>query len=113
MHELSLVTAMVQQVQAIMEQEGVQTVTSISIAIGALSGVESGSFAFCFPLVTEKTSLQEATLCIDKIPLRVRCHLCGKESCPESLVMICMHCNANQVDVVAGMELNILSLEVC
>lgn len=113
MHELSLAAAMVQQVQAIMAEEGVQTVTSISIAIGALSGVEPDSLAFCFPLLTEQTALKGAKLCMDIIPVRVRCHACDEESCPALYVMICGHCGTNRVEVVAGREFNIVSLEVC
>ncbi|MEO5334723.1 MAG: hydrogenase maturation nickel metallochaperone HypA [Magnetococcus sp. YQC-5] len=113
MHELSLVTAMVQQIEAIMKKEGAKQLESVSMAIGALSGVEPESFAFCFPLVIEETPLKGAKLIIDKIPLRLGCLHCGQATEPDDLWMVCPLCGSSQVEVVTGRELTLTALDLC
>lgn len=113
MHELSLVAAMVQQIEAIMEKEGAKQLESVSIAIGALSGVEPESFAFCFPLVLEETPLKGAKLIMEKIPFRLACLHCGQATEPDDLWMVCPICGSSQVEVMTGRELILTSLVVC
>ncbi|MBF0176696.1 MAG: hydrogenase maturation nickel metallochaperone HypA [Magnetococcales bacterium] len=113
MHELSLATAMVDQVQEIMAREKVRKLVSITVAIGALSGVERESFRFCYPLAIEGTPLDGAELHVEEVPLRLLCLDCGQESQPEEIYLLhCAVCRSGRVEILSGQDFVIRSLEV-
>lgn len=113
MHELTLATAMVEQVQSILKKEKAQKLLSITVAMGVLSGVDRASLAFCFPLVTEGTSLAESKLHIVETPLRVTCQPCGQQSLVGGkYLFLCGVCGSQQVSIVEDQELMIQSLEI-
>ena len=113
MHELSLTTALVEQIQAILAREPPCQLVSVTVAVGALSGVDRDALAFCFPLVVEDTPLCGALLHLEEVPLRLRCRACEQESQPEEMALIrCGACGSGLVDIVAGHDLVMQSLEV-
>ena len=112
MHELSLATALVSQVQDIMVKENLRELVSITVAMGALSGVEREAFEFCFPLVVEGTSLVGTKLKITEIPVKLFCQMCKKRSQPEEIYMIrCEKCDSSDVEIIDGRDFIIQSLE--
>ena len=113
MHELSMAMAMVEQIQEIMAQEGAQQLVSVTVVMGALSGVEREAFEFCFPLAVEGTPLAGAELRIEEVPLRLRCLACEKESQPEEIAFVCCaECGSGRVEIIEGRDLVLRSLEV-
>lgn len=112
MHELSLAVALTEQVGAILEQQGASQVVSIWLEIGALSGVQRESFEFCFPLAAQGTALEGASLHIEEVEPEVRCRGCGRASRPVFPLMVCGQCGGTNVEIVAGRDFVIKSLEV-
>jgi hydrogenase nickel incorporation protein HypA/HybF len=62
MHEVSLVSALVDQVAELSRQQGFTRVVEIQLAIGTASGVEPACVEFCFEEVTKCTLLEGAKL---------------------------------------------------
>ena len=62
MHELSIATRLVEMASELAQNEGVQTITSITLRIGALSCVHRRALEFSFEVVTENTPLEVAVL---------------------------------------------------
>ncbi|MBF0426347.1 MAG: hydrogenase maturation nickel metallochaperone HypA [Magnetococcales bacterium] len=113
MHELSLAMALVEQLQEILAQEKVSKPLAVTVAIGALSGVDHEALSFCYPLVTAGTSLEGVALQVEEVRLRVRCQDCGRESQPEEVYLLnCGACASARVEVVAGREFTLRALEV-
>ncbi|MBF0154275.1 MAG: hydrogenase maturation nickel metallochaperone HypA [Magnetococcales bacterium] len=113
MHELSLAMAMVEQLQEILAREQVHKLLSVTVAVGALSGVDRGAFAFSFPLVVEGTPLAGVRLLIEETPLRLRCQECGEVSQPEEICLLhCAACASGRVEILSGQDFVIRSLEV-
>ena len=112
MHELSLATALVEQVQRVCEAEQASAVVSIRLRMGALSGVNRESFAFSFPLVAEGTCAAEAKLVFEEVPAELTCDACGKRSARGKMFLTCGACGSNRVRITAGREFQIVSVEL-
>lgn len=112
MHELSLATELVGQIEAILSREGARRVVSILLELGSFSGVERRSFEFCFPLAAEGTKVEGAELRIEEVQAEVRCRSCGRTTRPEFPALMCTACGAADVSVVRGMDFILKSLEV-
>jgi hydrogenase nickel incorporation protein HypA/HybF len=108
MHELSITRNIVAIVSEAARGHRVRTVT---LEVGALSGVMADSIAFCFGVVSAETPVAGARLDIRKIDGRGRCRLCGSEFPAPALYSPCP-CGSRDVELIGGEELNIKSLEL-
>ena len=108
MHELAITQSVV---DAITERTSGARVTLVRLDIGRLSGVVPEAVAFCFELVAEGTPLHAARLEISEPPGRARCHTCSAEFALDQLLLLCA-CGSADVEVLAGRELMIRSVEV-
>lgn len=112
MHELSIAVSLVEQIeQAAREQQAV-AVRRICLRIGRLSGVDPEALASAFPLAATDTLAAEGELVLDVVEPFVRCQVCGARSQPEAPFLYCAACGGSDVDVEAGRELEIQSIEV-
>lgn len=112
MHELSLATALVEQVQRVCAAERATAVEIIRLRMGALSGVNRESFEFAFPLAAEGTCAAEAKLEFEEVPAEITCDDCRQQSVPGRMFLTCGRCGSNRVRVTAGREFQIVSVEV-
>jgi hydrogenase nickel incorporation protein HypA/HybF len=108
MHELAIVEGVVEQVTARLPETRIR---SVRLEIGALCGVVPDSLRFCFDLATEGTTMEGASLEITETPGRCRCWACGEEFSPDGLILLCP-CGRADVEVLAGQELTIASVQV-
>ena len=112
MHELSLATALVEQVQRVCETEKATSVASIRLRLGVLSGVDRESFEFTFPLVADGTVAAHAKLVFEIVPAELTCDACGQRSTPGKMFLTCGACGSNRVKITAGREFQIVSVEL-
>ena len=112
MHELSIAQALVEQVERVVLAEAALRANKVSIAVGALSGVEPEALLGAFPLVAEGTVAEGAELAIEKMAARVRCLACGSEAETEAFFIGCAVCGSREVELTAGRELHIQSVEL-
>jgi hydrogenase nickel incorporation protein HypA/HybF len=113
MHELTLATEMIRQIETILDGREASRVVSVKVDIGALSGVEAEPLSFCFPVAAQGTVAQDARLDILETPVSVACSRCGSQSEPEAPAIYCVECGSTEVEIVAGRDFVIRSLEVC
>lgn len=112
MHELSLAEALIEQAVAAATREGAGRIASVSLVVGQLSGVDPDAFEFAFPVAAEGTIAEGAELRIREVPVSVRCRNCGAVSSPDPMLCECLACGSKAVDVAAGRELILESLEI-
>ena len=112
MHELSIAQALVEQVEAAAAKEQAIRVTRVVIAVGALSGVEPEALRSIFPLVAEDTVAAGAELVIEQVATRVKCRACGHEAQTDAAFIGCAACGSRDVELSAGRELNIKTVEL-
>lgn len=108
MHELAITQGVVDAVTA---RTGEAPVATVRLRVGRLSGVIPDAVRFCFDLVTEATPLAGARLEIEEPDGHARCRSCGDEFALPDLILLCP-CGSADVEVTAGRELAVASVEV-
>jgi hydrogenase nickel incorporation protein HypA/HybF len=109
MHELSLATGIVETVVKHAED---RRVTSVEMRIGTLRQVVPESLEFYFGICSRDTVSQGATLEQEIIEARVRCRSCGQEWELYEPDFRCRSCADTEVEVIAGTEFEVDSIEV-
>jgi len=112
MHELSVCQGMLQQVSRIAAQHDAGRVERIVVRIGPLSGVEPELLRNAFPLARAGTVAEEAELCIETLPVRVRCDRCGEETDARPNRLLCGACGDYHTRLVSGDELILASVQL-
>jgi hydrogenase nickel incorporation protein HypA/HybF len=113
MHELSIVEALIGQVQEEVEKAGESgRITRLSLAIGRLSGVHSESIRFAFELLTPGTPLEAAELQIRQPGARCCCAACDAESPIDHFVAECPLCASDDVRIEGGQDLLLETIEL-
>jgi hydrogenase nickel incorporation protein HypA/HybF len=108
MHELAITQGIV---DAVLERTGDRAVTTVRLRVGRLSGVVPDALRFCFELVAAGTALEGAQLEIDEPGGAAHCRACGADFALSDLVLLC-GCGSADVEVLAGHELSVGSVEV-
>ena len=112
MHELSIAVALVEQAQTIARKEHGHKISSVSVSIGVLAGVDYDALEFAFPLAVEDTMLNGATLNIEKELLKIKCSDCSKENTAHELSFKCPGCGSTMVEVSGGRDIRITAVEI-
>jgi len=87
-------------------------VEKINLKIGRLAAVVESSLTFCFEIITKNTPLEKAVLNIDFISVIVQCKSCGRKREVENPVFQCPFCEKGEVQLLAGREIEIISIEL-
>lgn len=112
MHELSICHALLAQVQQIAVQHAAQSVKTVHVRVGALSGVEPILLQQAYPQASANTVAARSTLEVEYVPVRVRCPSCCKESEVPMNRLDCLHCGQTQTQLIAGDELLLVSVDL-
>ncbi len=112
MHELAICESLLDQVACLARKYDQACVVKISVAVGALSGVDPALLASAFALVRRGTCAEYASLAIDPIPVCVSCAICGALTQVPPDQLTCMSCGDYRTEVVEGEELQLRQIEV-
>lgn len=108
MHELAITQSVVDAVAARVNGAKVRTLT---LTIGALSGVVPDSVRFCFDIVAAGTALEGARLEILEPAGGGDCRTCGQHFTLGDAFPLCP-CGSADVEITEGRQLEITSVEV-
>ncbi|MBV8966595.1 MAG: hydrogenase maturation nickel metallochaperone HypA [Mycobacteriaceae bacterium] len=108
MHEMAITQSVV---DAVCEHAAGRRVHSVRVQVGALCAVVPDAMEFCFGLAAEGTVADGARLDLDVQPGSARCRACGADFVLPDLILLCP-CGSTDVEVLAGRDLRILSMEV-
>jgi hydrogenase nickel incorporation protein HypA/HybF len=108
-HELSLASAIV---DTAVRHAGGRRVRLVSLRVGALRQVVPDSLAFYFDLVARGTLCEGARLEQELVGARLRCRPCARAWAIELPAFRCPFCGGGEVEVAAGDEFRIESIEV-
>jgi hydrogenase nickel incorporation protein HypA/HybF len=112
MHELTIASALVDQVCDSASHNGGARVTGITVRMGVLSGI-SRALYFCFPSAARGTLCEDAMLTIEDVPLTVMCIYCNEIKTPAALYNFrCPDCGRPTPKVLTGREMQLVSIEL-
>jgi hydrogenase nickel incorporation protein HypA/HybF len=108
-HELAIAESVVRIAER--HADG-RRVTKVCLKVGHLRQVVPSALAFGFELVAQETPVEGAELVLEEVPATGKCRACGSESRLESFPLQCKACGGFDLEIVAGEELYVESLEM-
>jgi hydrogenase nickel incorporation protein HypA/HybF len=117
MHELSIVTSIVETVTETLAAQPDSSrgsrVLEVRLRVGALASVIPESLEFCWGIVSEGTPLEGSRLVVNMLPVVVHCASCGQDATLEGVQSFrCPRCGEPCSDMRQGRELEIDSIEI-
>ena len=113
MHEMSTMVRMVNLACEAAEKEGGGKLKSISISVGAMTGILPYYLEKYFPAASKDTSAEGAALNIRQVPVTVKCLDCGTVYEPEKATgRCCPKCGSIRASILTGRELTLDRVEI-
>lgn len=110
MHELSICGAIA---GIVTERAGDRRVETIHVQVGQLRQIVPDTLTYCWSLVTADTTLGGSRIAVESIPAKIACRTCGGTMEIGDLpVFVCGKCQGVDVEVIAGEEFLITSLDL-
>lgn len=113
MHEMGIAMEILEIVQASIpaEMAGVR-VARVNLKVGRLSAVVPDSLRFCFGVAADKTAAAGAELAIEEVDVTALCNDCRHQWTVATPIFRCPLCDSGNTELLAGRELEIVSIEV-
>ncbi len=112
MHELAITKNMLDLVLEQAEKAGAKGVGKINLVIGEMCGVVAECVEFYFNFLSRGTLAEGAALSFRMVPVTARCRDCRKSFELKEFDWTCPQCQGNSVEIIAGKELFLESIEV-
>ncbi len=112
MHELAITQNMFDLIIEEARKAEAKKVGKINMVIGEMTGVVADSVQFYFNFISQGTIAEGATLAFTMVPLKVQCQRCGKTFEVKEFEWTCPYCQSNSLEIIAGKELSVESIEV-
>jgi hydrogenase nickel incorporation protein HypA/HybF len=113
MHELSLITSVVETVTESLAAYPGARVLEVRLRVGALASVIPESLEFCYGIASEGTPLEGSKLVVDVLPVVVHCEKCAQDADLEGVQSFrCPRCGELCGEIRQGRELEIDSIEI-
>jgi len=112
MHELSIIANLYEIMEEKAREQGGKKITFVKLQVGVLSGVVPDFLETAFDIFKNDTMASDATLEIEKVPLKIRCESCGAEKTSGELIYICLECGSNKIKILDGTELILEKMDI-
>lgn len=113
MHELSIVSSIVDTVTESLAAYPGARVKEVRLRLGVLAAVVEDSLQFCYGVVTEDTPLAGSTLVVKTLPIMAHCAPCGRDVEIASIQSLrCPSCGSPATDLRQGRELEVEAIEI-
>ena len=112
MHELAITQSMLDIVLERAKESGAKKVGAINLVIGELSGFVEESVRFYFDFLAKNTIAEGAALNFKPVSPRARCRNCDKPFELGELDWSCPQCGGSDIEITAGKELSIESIDI-
>ena len=111
MHEFSIVSSLLDLVEADVRKHNARSATKVVVRIGEMSGVVAELLAEAFHVCKRGTLAEQAELVVEKQEVLIRCH-CGYRGAIKDRRFICPVCGVADVEVTAGEDMILQRLEL-
>lgn len=111
MHELTIAENIKKTIEEVLKDKKA-VVTRINLRVGKLRAVVPEALIFCFKFIAEGSSMENAELKIQEIPVKGICKKCDRDFVIDEPLFICPFCGSNHVELLSGRELEIESIEI-
>ncbi len=112
MHEYSIVQALLEQCEYYAKENKAKHISKVVVKIGEMSGVEPELLEVAFETFKENSICAGAEFVMNMQKVKVRCHECIAENEILERSYCCMNCGSNNVEVIDGEDMYLMSLEI-
>ena len=112
MHEVSIAEGILSAVESTLVNEPDAKVSSVTVNIGELAGVESQALLFAWDSVVRGTLAEGAKLVIEQVAGEAWCMKCAKNVPLHRHGDPCPECGSFQLLATQGHELKVLDIEI-
>jgi len=112
MHEMAITRSMLNLVLEETAKSSSNRVTMINIVLGEMSGVVDRCVQFYFDFMSRDTPAEGAELNFRKVANQAKCRKCGNVFSPRDIFWSCDKCGSMEIEITAGNELYVESIEV-
>ncbi|QCX32607.1 hydrogenase maturation nickel metallochaperone HypA [Caloramator sp. E03] len=112
MHELSIIEEILKITQNEARKHNAKRILEIRLMVGEMSGVIPDIMQEYFNIASKGTLAEGALLKIKKVPIKIKCQNCCKESIIKRNKVKCPLCGSYDIKIISGREFYIDSLEV-
>ncbi|MFC1805551.1 hydrogenase maturation nickel metallochaperone HypA [Planctomycetota bacterium] len=110
MHEMSIAVALMQQLEAVAAEHGVERIEAVTVRAGVFHQLVPEALALAFQAVAEGTRAEGATLSLEVAPALAECRQCGLRFEPELDRFLCERCGEADVELVEGNDIVLTSV---
>ena len=111
MHEMSVVSSIMNIALKTAEDNGLSVINRIKIKIGKQHHLAPDLMTYAFDFLKKGTIADKAVLVVDKVPVSLKCRNCSSNFTVEDSTYMCPECGSIQWDMVSGRELLIENIE--
>ena len=83
MHELSIASSVVESVLEFAAKNKIEKVLEVRLLIGELTAIEPEQLRFCYGAITRETAMENSSLEIEQVEVRVSCPYCSYRGRPK------------------------------
>lgn len=112
MHELGIMTGVMDAVETSARQAGANKVIKVSLSVGVMTESVEEALSFAFEALSGGTMCEGAELVITMVQPKSTCDECGESFEHDRFHMTCPKCGSFATRLIAGKELQIDSIEV-
>jgi len=112
MHELAITQSVLDIVLEHGKNSNANKITRINLVVGEMTGVVDECVRFYFDFISKDTMASEATLSFENVPAKAHCRHCDATFTWSGGHWICPSCQGDNLEVIAGRELYVESIEV-
>ena len=110
MHELSIATALIEQLEAVAQDNGLEKIDEVHLQVGYLRQVVPEFMQTAFVEAAKGAVAQEAKLIIQEIVALVQCRQCQYQFKPKLNDFLCPKCDEADVEILQGDDIILLSV---
>jgi hydrogenase nickel incorporation protein HypA/HybF len=112
MHEFDIVQNLLTLIKKYAEDHHAETVISVKIKLGRLSGVEPYLLKTAFDTFKQDTIAAGAQLIMDVRDVLIKCRECNQQSILEEFIFICPSCGSIDIETIDGEGMTLEQLEM-
>ena len=112
MHELAITQSLLDIALEQAKVAQANKINRINLVIGELSGIVSDCVQFYFDFLKKDSIAEGASLIFEIVPAQLKCCQCLITFNPKEFLWTCPDCHSQKVEIVAGREFYMDSLEI-
>ncbi len=114
MHELSIVFSIIDTVEEVGLENGLTSVSVVTLTLGEVSGVLEDYLQDCWRWAADRSDLLSgARLEVERLDAVTVCNACGRTYATVEYGRTCPHCGSGDTVLLRGNEVEVKQIEAC